>query len=391
MALGFGAILRRLFWPRGWLLRSAVLGGWVIAGLALVYSILWLIAAGVLEDRVREAVVTEKGADLVTAHGEIRRSGFPGTIVIEILDPTYRYTWQRSDGSRAMLTWHDDRMTVSASPLRPTVLRLEWPKLAEIIVVAPDGSRSAPVAFTAGRADAEVWLTDGRVLPIAAELADISALRDNEAGPIAVLASLALSGRYGDGETQPSARWHVTGRDLRGTEIAGAIFGPANGDALARIDRLEGELTVHGPLPDPTSNAAMAAWRDARGRVDLADFRLEAPSLKAAWRGRLNLDDQLRPSGTIDAEIEGLSTIVAASTEPQSAEPSALESLIVVLLGLLSGQDDPNSPLPVSFEARDGRLYAGSALGSIPIGKLGPIDFEAEDGPLIPVQIRFGE
>ena len=81
----------------------------------------------------------------------------------------------------------------------------------------------------------------------------------------------------------------------------------------------------------------------------------------------------------------------SACSDSPSDKPSTLESLIVVLLGLLSGQDDPNAPLPVSFEARDGKLYAGSALGSIPIGTLGPIDFEAKDGPLIPVQIKLGE
>lgn len=391
MALGFSAILRRLFWPRGWLIRSVVVSGWVIAGLALAYTVIWFVAAGVLEARVRDAVITEKGASLVTSYAEIRRSGFPGTIMVEVAEPTYRYTWQRSDGSRAMLTWHDDLMTVHASPLRPTVLTLDWPKLAEIVVVAPDGTRAPPVAFTAVTAVAEIQLSNGRALPIRAELTQVAAHRDNEPKPIEVVASLLLTGRYSDGGTEPSARWELEGRDLRGTEIAGAIFGPANGDALARIDRLSGTLTVHGPLPDPTSNNAMAAWRDARGRVDLANFRLDAPTLKAAWQGRLNLDGLLRPSGTVDAEIEGLASLVAASQDSPSDKPSTLESLIVVLLGLLSGQDDPNAPLPVSFEARDGKLYAGSALGSIPIGTLGPIDFEAKDGPLIPVQIKLGE
>jgi len=363
----------------------------VIAGLALAYTIVWFIAAGVLEGHVRDAVITEKGASLVTSHSGLRTSGFPGTITVEVTEPTYRYTWQRSDGSRAMLTWHDDLMTVRANPLRPTVLALDWPKLAEIVVVAPDGTRAPPVAFTAATASAEVLLADGRALPIRAELTQVAAHRDNEPKPIEVLASLLLTGRYGDGRTEPSARWEVEGRDLRGTEISAALFGPANGGALARIDRLSGVLTVHGPLPEPTSNSAMAAWRDAHGRVDLAGFRLDAPDLKAAWQGRLNLDGQLRPSGTVDAEIEGLAPLVAASQDSPNEKPSTLESLIVVLLGLLSGQDDPNAPLPVSFEARDGRLYAGSALGSIPIGTLGPIDFEAKDGPLIPVQIKLGQ
>jgi hypothetical protein len=392
VSAGHRAGWRRLLWPPGWRRRLALWGGLSLIVLAAAYAVAWKVAADALEERVREALgPPRKNSGLVGRHGAITRSGFPAAIVLEIAHPTYRYTWERADGSRALLTWHDDRMTVAANPLRPDVLEFEWPKLAEIEAVAPDGSRLAPVAFIAGRARAALWLTGEHVLPLEAELAEVAALRAGDAGPIAVLASLRLDGRYGDGVQKPAARWRFEAVDLRGAELSQALFGPAGAGTLDHIDRVSGEFTVHGPLPNLSSNADMAAWRDRGGRLDLAKGRLDAPSVKATWQGRLALDPAMRLTGTIDATIGGLAKLLVDSGEGDSASPSVLDSLIVVLLGLLSDQDDPEAALPVSFEARDGRLYAGSALGAIPIGRLGPIEFEAEDGPRIPVKIQFGE
>ncbi len=152
---------------------------------------------------------------------------------------------------------------------------------------------------------------------------------------------------------------------------------------------MSGAIDVFGPLPEPTSNAAMAAWRDAGGRIELRDGQVESPKLGADVRGTLALDGEMRPLSRIDMTVNGLGRAVEQGQVSLLGDGGDGESLLVVLLGLLSGQDDPNGPIELHFETRDGRAFLGSALGSIRIGKVGPIDFEAENGPLVPFNLRF--
>jgi hypothetical protein len=355
-----------------------------MAALAIAYTILWFVAADSVEARFREAVAA-RGSDSVTIdHGTIERSGFPGALVLEVAQPVYTHRWTREDGSLATLTWHDERMTVRASPFRPTVLAFDWPKLAEISAETPDGRVQPPIAYHAERAYSEVLLQDGRALPLFAELGGVIATVSTADQPVKVLESFRLDGSYGDREGEPSARWVFAARDLRG----GALM-PVESAALGIIDELEGVIEVYGPLPDTSSNAAMAAWREAGGRVALHDGRLDAPALKLAWQGDLRLDAEMRPAMALATTVQGLTDLIRESEDGLGTAGRATESLAVVLLGLLSGQSDPNGPMRFDVESRDGRLYVGSELGSIRIGTLGPIDFEAEDGPLVPFSFRF--
>lgn len=380
----------QFLWPKSWRGRAVLIAGASVIVLAAAYGVLWLVVASRLETQLRDAIASRNSDTLSVSHGEIKRSGFPAKLVLEVENPSYVYTWHRSDGARATLTWFDRWMTARASPFRPTVIVIEWPKHAEIAVDAVDGKVTPPIAFTAARAVAELWLTGERALPLKAELSNIRAARAGTNEPIDVLESLRIDGVYGDGQGEPSAHWRFDAVNLRAAELGGTVFGPSAAPAFQHIDRLNGEVKVHGPLPEPSSNAAMAAWRDAGGRIEMPSGALHSPTFQAAWQGTLSLDQEMRPLSQIDTTVVGLNRVVENSAAAPAETGDPLESLAVLLLGLLSGQDDPDAPMHVTLETRDGKVYAGSALGSIRVGKVGPIDFEAEDGPHIPFKFRFG-
>lgn len=389
MAVVHGAWLRRIVWPADWRGRVAAIGIGVLAVLAAAYAVLWVVAAGALEARFREAVAAHANERLVISHGAIRRSGFPGVLRLDVDAPSYAYTWTRDDGSIATLTWHDAHMAVRASPFRPSVLRLDWPKQAVIEAKGPDGTAQEPINLRAETARVEVWLTEGRALPIEGELSHVSALNGFEGTLAELVESIRFTGAYGNGTDEPSAAWRLEAVNLTGIDLeTGRLLAHDAPDAT-RIERLSGRVDVFGPLPEPTSNAAMAAWRDAKGRVELREGRLESPKLDAAFEGSLALDGEMRPVSRLVTTVNGLGGAVAHGQIGLLGENGDGESLLVVLLGLLSGQDDPNGPVEFHFETREGRAYLGSALGSIRIGKVGPIDFEAADGPLVPFSFRF--
>lgn len=389
MNLVSGARLRRSFWLADWRRRAALIGIAGVATLVVAYSIFWVVAAGALERRFRQTVAAHAGEHLAITHGEIRRAGFPGSVKLDIADPTYAYTWRRDDGSVATLTWHDTHMIVRASLLKPSVFRLDWPKQAVIEVRGADGTSREPIRLRAAAATVSVWLTDGRALPLKGELEHVSLVDGSDAKPTELLERFSFVGDYGNGADEPSARWQFEAVKLSGLDLRTGEIVLRDDTGRTRIDRLSGTIDVRGPLPDPSSNAAMAAWRDSKGRVDLHDGRLEAPKLAADLQGTLALDGEMRPASRIDSMVHGLSSAVKDGEIGIGAGSGDGESLLVVLLGLLSGQDDPNGPVKFSFETRGGKVYLGSALGSIRIGKVGPIDFEAANGPRVPFSFRF--
>ena len=288
------------------------------------------------------------------------------------------------DGTFATLTWHDERMSVQASPLSPDMLALDWPKLAQIVAEAPDGTAQPPVVYVAEEALLKVWLRDDRVLPVLAELRGVSATVSSAEAPMNVLESFVLTGRYGDGEDEPSGRW-----EYEATNLQGEAFLPLDGAAIKAIEHASGVIDVYGPLPDTSSNAAMAQWRDAGGRIELGESELTAPALKLAWQGHLTLDPEMRPVMALDTTVQGLAELLGSGDDGGADEGKAIESLTVLLFGLLSGQSDPGGPMHFNFETKDGRVFVGSLIGAIRIGSVGPIDFEASDGPLIPFTFRF--
>ncbi len=357
--------------------------------LAAAYAILWVVAAGALEARFRAAVASRGNAHLVISHGEIRRSGFPGALKLDVAEPSYAYTWTRDDGSIATLTWYDSSMAVRASPFRPSVLRLDWPKQALLEVKVLDGSSPEPISLRAETARVDIWLSDGHALPIEGELRHVGALKGFEGTPAELLERLSFTGDYGNGISEPSAAWRFDALNLTGIDLKSGMLLPHDAPDQARIDRISGRIEIFGPLPEPDSNAAMAAWRDANGRVEIHDGRIESPKLVAVFEGTLALDGEMRPLARLDMSVNGLGSAVEQGRIGLLGEDGEGESLLVVLLGLLSGQDDPNGPVELHFETRDGRAHLGSALGSIRIGKVGPIDFEATNGPHIPFSFRF--
>ena len=378
-------------WPAEWRYRAITIAVGTLAVVTMAYSILWAITAGMLETRFRETVRDYANAHVAISHGEIRRFGYPGALRLEVLDPTYAYKWVRSDGSHATLTWSDARMEVRASPFRPSVLQFDSPKKAVIEATSPDGTAAPTVRLQAETARVDVLLGDGRAMPIMAELSHVMAVEGADGSETQLLERFDFTGDYGNGTDEPSADWRFKATGLSGVDLENGKLQASDALDQGRIDRVSGTINVFGPLPEPSSNGSMRAWRDAEGRVDIREGRLETPKLDAAFAGTFALDDQMRPVSRIDTTINGLGKAVEGGQFGSLGEKGEGESLLVVLLGLLSGQEDPNGPVELKFETSDGRAYLGSVLGSIRIGKVGPIDFEAADGPLVPFSFRFKE
>ncbi len=85
-------------------------------------------------------------------------------------------------------------------------------------------------------------------------------------------------------------------------------FGPL-GDA---IDELDFGATVKGAIPSGKLADALAAWRDAGGKIELDNLRLKWGGLDATANGTIALDQELQPTGGFSGAIEGYDQILTA-------------------------------------------------------------------------------
>ncbi|MEQ8965749.1 MAG: DUF2125 domain-containing protein [Azospirillaceae bacterium] len=131
------------------------------------------------------------------------------------------------------------------------------------------------------------------------------------------------------------------------------------------IERLAIAATAR-PRPDlPFTPAGLARWRDAGGTLTVDAARLDWGTLSLEMDGRIALDAELRPTGRLEARIEGAREVVEALVAAGVLRP-ADAGLILGFLGGLSAEDGA-TVVPVRMG--DGWL----ALGPVPVARLAPV------------------
>ncbi|MGH7090512.1 MAG: DUF2125 domain-containing protein, partial [Stellaceae bacterium] len=85
---------------------------------------------------------------------------------------------------------------------------------------------------------------------------------------------------------------------------------PRAPEAVRRLDALDLALTLRGVLPPGPLQAALAAWRDGGGTLDLDRLRLARGGAIADLEGTLALDAALQPEGALTATLSGTDALV---------------------------------------------------------------------------------
>jgi len=133
---------------------------------------------------------------------------------------------------------------------------------------------------------------------------------------------------------------------------------------IAAVGRLDGVL----PAVEP--RLALAAWRDNGGALELESLEIDWPPLGVGARGRLVLDDRLRPHGELGARIVGLPDLLDRLAEAGRLTPQQVSNTKLAILAF-AGEPDANGrrvlAVPVILQA--GILY----LGPIPLGRISPV------------------
>lgn len=328
----------------------AILGG---------YTAWWFTLAGQVEDGVARWATERRAEGWTVKHEPIQRGGFPFSLDLAMPKP------ELARGGD--LSWKGEVLTASAKPWAIQDVALGFPG-AHTLTLPLDG-KARPVEATLGTGRLDLRF-DGRGRA--------------EAGALDVK---DLAARFTDNGEQ------VAASIVRGVVKRHAASTPAQGNALpvsleteSRIEnlrlppRLAGLLgtdvallallaNVIGPMPQATSAAAMAAWRDAGGYLEVKEFQLTYGRLQIQAAGNVRLDAQLQPVVQLDSKVRGADALVDALVVDRQL--SFAEGLLGKAgLMALSRQDETGVPpyLRLAITVRDGgRIYLGPVrVGRVP-------------------------
>ncbi len=341
--------------------RLGLIAAAVAAVLAAGYTVFWFRAADALQAGVAGWQQARRAEGWDLALGAVETTGFPFRLAA-VADG---FTIGR--GGPVPWRWSGPRLVVSAPPWGGDDVSLDAPGAHRARADLPAG----PVALALDAATAHGTARlgpDGRVAALHVVLAGVTG-HSADGAPFHVdTVVLSLSGAPGPaaspaagaaagGLRAPEAgRLHLT---ADGLDLPDGAAGPLG----RRIDHGEADVTLDGALPAGPSRAALAAWRDAGGTVELHRIKLDWGTFRAEANGTLALDAELQPIGAFTTRMWGVETaldaLVVAGTI--DARAGAMAKIVLRMMAKPAAAPGQPSEIEVPLALQDRKLYLGPA------------------------------
>ncbi|MSQ87010.1 MAG: DUF2125 domain-containing protein [Alphaproteobacteria bacterium] len=313
------------------------------------YGAAWGGGAYVLQSQAERWIAAQQQAGRNVTHGELKISGFPGSVQIALSDWSMStpitdggWTWRTSSLRLWTQPWTLGRFTVDLAGSH--TLSGAWSDL--------------PFTITADRADLQPALSlDGQIDTFDVNINKLSVGGANDAPSLAAIESGALSIHQVDpAKSNDAPIWRLSFNAAKASVIGMEHFG-----VLApAIETIRFTLDLVGALNANPLLTALAAWREGGGTVELRELALDWPPLSVAASGTLALDENLQPIGALSAKFQGFFETVDAMTTHGVVRASDA-SMARIVLGLMArepvGGGTPELNLAVTVQNR--KLYTG--------------------------------
>ena len=319
-------------------IKPVILGVATLAALLLAADAgAWFWATGRMVQLLQAWEAAELDFGLHVMHAPPVRTGWP--FAAELMLPQVTAAAE-SPRTADILSWQAERVTLRLSPLHPGLLMIV-PSGAQRIT----GAGMPPLPLSATRLEARISLssTEGRVDGAGLRFA----LPDGPLGiaQVAIRFDAAHATAAVEGITLP---------------IGNLPFGGSIASAS-----VEGSVTVPVP-PAPDLGSAVAAWRDAGGKLVLDHGSIHWGPLDAEGSGTLAFDAALQPVATASLHLTGYDSLIESLARAGAITANDAR-VAATLLGLLA-HHPTGAPafVDVPLTLQDGRLSAGA----IPIAKI---------------------
>jgi hypothetical protein len=335
--------------------RPTRFGLMILAALLLVgggYTAFWFLVAQRIEAGIVDWAQSQRADKIDVSWQRVRVSGYPVAFRVDLGSAALR--------DRAITPSPELHVPVLSGTARP------W-NFADWRLAAPDGftadlapaGRGAPAKLIAQSADGVVsigpeggwtlWLT----------------LRETtvEAGAPVLLgsarATLTVPPRPSPGHADPAMALAVEASRIK-LPAAIAPFGDT-------IDELDFAAAEKGAIPSGKLADAVAAWRDAGGKIELDNLRLKWGALDATASGAIGLDQELQPASGFSAAIKGYDQILSALVQNGQMRASDAGLARIALTFLAKAGPDGKPEIRTAFTIQNGEMFLGPAkLGRTP-------------------------
>lgn len=325
---------------------SAGLAGGIAIAVA-GYTAFWFVAAGEIENRIDDWAEEQRAQGVSIDADKTDVSGFPLRFSVKLDNP-------RVTNDRAGWTWESRDMRAEMRP---------W-NFSEVRVVP--GQINAMRYFD-GTAWREVLcqIEDGQIL--------LTLDGDQRISNVTLdMGGITVNGLWPDGAARIER--------LRGHGLANGGAAEHNGEAL--MAALEAEniylpdglndglgdnlaflnfnASLFGPIPD-SEPVSIVHWRDSGGTIELNSFRIRWGPLGIESNGTLALDSDLRPIGSLTADIIGYGDVIDALIMSNMI-PLGDAFLAKVAFNMLAEKDENGGPpvlRSVPVTAQDGTVFVG--------------------------------
>jgi hypothetical protein len=334
--------------------------GWKVAGVAVIaiagIASAWWLAERSLERGIERWVAERRAEGYAIQWRQERIGGFPLWIEARFEQPSLA-----RPGGPTPWSWEGEELVLAARPWSPNIVTvdglgrhiLSMQGLPKALKLTSDGFR-ALVRLEAGMPrQGEVALT-------------LPALWSESERPDASARRLDLAidtwPRAGANEKTESAAGRLT--------LAELALAPRFADRLPFREPVDLRLaaSVFGSVPPGPLAAALAAWRDAGGIVEVSQLDLGWGPLGMTANGTVTLDDRMRPLGAGTAVIHGWDDALERLVQSGLVQPRQA-SIARVVLTAMSKPSPAGPEVTVPLTAQDGRLSAGP----VPVAQLPPV------------------
>jgi hypothetical protein len=334
------------------------------AALALVaagYTALWLYAAHAVRAGLVQWTDAARAAGMTVEYGTPELSGFPLALRFavarpHVVGPHELWHWS-GDGIEAEV-WPWAFRTVRVRPIARQ--EASFPVAGGVETLATDDETAEIVASFDGSGRFTYGTVDAARLTIARSLARPGAAPAPSPAPITVaglhmaLGVPTLPDMPAAGPDLPaSLALTFAADDLDLPEAAASPFG-------SHVRQIAIELQIMGKIAPGPPRAALAAWRDAGGTLELRRLDLDWGPLDVSGNATVALDGNLQPEGAAGTTIRGYDATIKALVARGLIGPQTGVFLSAALTLMAEGQHnrDP-SALSVPLSIQHQRLFVG--------------------------------
>jgi hypothetical protein len=340
--------------------RSTRFGLVVFAALLVLgggYTAYWFLVARRIETAILDWAQSQRADKIDASWQKIRVSGYPVTFRVDLRSAVLR------DGTvTPSPEIHIPVLSGTARPWDPADWEIAAPA-GFAADLAAAGRRSA-AKLTAQTADGLTSIDSDGGWKLRLDLKDVTV---EAAAPIRVSsarATVSVPPRPPRGQTEPIMGVAVDASQIKLPLAVGPL-----GDA---IDELDFAATEKGAIPSGKLADAVAAWRDAGGKIELDSLRLKWGALSATGTGTIALDQELQPTGGFSGAIQGYDQILTALVQNGQMRATDAGLARIALTFLAKTGVDGKPEIKTAFTIQGGQMF----LGPVKLGRAPRITWE---------------